>query len=191
MENNYSLSDLAAVTGGNGFGMGGNGGGLLFLIVLFLLVGGNGFNRGDYGQYASAASQQEILFGQSFQNLDNKLDRLGFGLADSTYALNNSITNEGRGIQMQIADCCCGNKEAVAQVRYDMANFAAATNANVTAQTQKILDAMSQNKIDSLQSQVSELKMQSMFCGLPRINPYGYGVYAYTNPVGNCPCNNV
>ncbi len=63
----------------------------------------------------------------------------------------------------------------------------AAINATTTAQTQKILDAMAQNKIDSLQAQVSELKTQNMFCGVPRINPYGYGVYPYNNM--GCGCN--
>lgn len=176
MENNYSLSDIASVTGGNGFGMGGNGS-LLFLVVLFLLIGG-GYNRGDYGQFASAASQQDILFSSKFQALDNKIDRMGYGICDSTYALNNAITTEGREAQK--------NTDAL---RYEMANFASATNANVTAQTQKILDAMAQDKIASLQAQVSDLKTQQMFCGIPRINPYGYGIYTYANTA--CPCGNV
>lgn len=166
MDNNYSLSDLAAVTN-DGYGMG--GGGLLILIVLFLL-GGFGFNRGgEFGQYASAASQQEILFGQHFQNIDNKLDRLGNGIADATFALNNTVTTEGRAMQQQLS------------------NVAAATNATTIAQTQKILDAMAQNKIDSLQAQVNRLETQNMFCGIPRINPYGYGVYPYANNCNSCP----
>lgn len=57
------------------------------------------------------------------------------------------------------------------------------------AQTQKILDALAQNKIESLQAQVSELKTQNMFCGVPRISPYGYGVVPnFATPCG-CGCN--
>ena len=37
-------------------------------------------NNGDYGQYATAASQQQILFGQQFQNLYDKIDRTSNGL---------------------------------------------------------------------------------------------------------------
>lgn len=65
----------------------------------------------------------------------------------------------------------------------------ASINENTTAQTQKILDALAQNKIESLQAQVSELKTQNMFCGVPRISPYGYGVVPnFATPCG-CGCN--
>ncbi len=150
------------------------------LIILFALIfgwGGNGFGsrQSDFGQYATAASQQEILFGQQFQGLDNKIDRIGNGIAAASYDL-----------QGQLSNCCCENQKNVDSVRYDMANFASSIQQNDTANTQKILDALAQNKIDALQAQVSELKTQNMFCGIPRINPYGYGVYPYSN---GCGCN--
>ena len=105
-----SPADFNALMG-NANGFGGNG--AWWLILLFLFLGNRGWGGGDYGQYATAASQQEILFGQRFSNLDNKIDRIGNGIADATFALNNTIHNaqdvvagavvgEGRGIQMQI-----------------------------------------------------------------------------------------
>lgn len=114
----YSLADIIAAMGGNGNAFGG-GGFLIVVILVFcmLLGGGRGWNNGgDYGQYATAASQQEILFGQRFSGLDNKMDRLGNGIADATYALNNAITGEGRGIQMQMAEGFAGTKEAISQL---------------------------------------------------------------------------
>ena len=83
METGYSLSDISAVTGGmNGFG--GNNFFVTMILFFALISGGLGWgNRGDYGQFATSASQQEILFGQQFQNLDNKMDRLGNGIADA------------------------------------------------------------------------------------------------------------
>lgn len=191
---NYSLSDIAAVSNGEGFG----GNSAWILILLFAMVfGGGGFgfgNRavGDYGQFAS--SQQEILFGQQFQNLDNKMDRgftsLGNGIADATFALNNSVKDGNYATQTAIKDCCCTTQRNTDALRYDMAQGFANANAVTTAQTQKILDALAQNKIDSLQAQVSELKTQNMFCGIPRINPYGYGVYPYATQ-GGCNCGNI
>lgn len=179
MENgNYSLSDLAAVTGGNGIGMGGNGG-LLILIVLFLLFGG-GFNRGgEFGQYASAASQQEILFGQRFQGLDNKIDRIGNGIADATFALNNTIVNGTNNV----AGTVVAEGRALADKMCDIRN-------EIHAEGEATRAMIQQNKIESLQAQVNELKTQNMFCGIPRINPYGYGVYAY-NTAPACPCGNI
>lgn len=182
---NYSLSDIAAVAGENGFG----GNNAWVLLILFAMIfGGGGFgfgNRGDYGQFA--ASQQEILYGQQFQNLDNKMDRLGNGIADASFALNNSIKDGNYATQAAIKDCCCSTQHNTDSLRYDMAQGFANANAVTTAQTQKILDTLAQNKIDSLQAQVNELKTQNMFCGIPRISNYAYGVYPYANNNG-CGC---
>lgn len=185
---NYSLSDIGAVTGNNGFS-GGNS--AWVLIILFALIfgwSGNGFaNNGvDFGRYATAASQQEILFGQQFQGLDNKIDRLGNGICDSTYALNNSILGEGRAIQTQLAECCCTTQRNTDSVRFDMANYSAAIQANDTANTQKILDAISQNKIESLQGQINQLQLQNAMCGVVRY-PNSWTYSAGTSPF--CACN--
>ena len=160
---NMSLSDIAAVTRDNEFGGGSSAWVLIILFALIFGWGGNGFgNRGgDFGQYATAASQTEILLGQQFQNLDNKMDRLGNGIADSTFALNNSIVTEGRGI----ADKLCDIK------------------ATVHAEGEATRGLIQQNKIDSLQAQVNELKTQNMFCGVPKISPYMYNIQP------NCGCN--
>lgn len=178
MDTNYSLSDIAAASGGNGF-YGGEG---IWFLLLVVLLGGGGFgwgrNNGDFGQYATAASQQEILFGQQFQNLDNKMDRLGNGIADSTFALNNSIKDGNAMVAGRVVD------EGRA-LQTQLCQHFADTNATTIAQTQKILDAIAQNKIDSLQAKVTQLETQNMFCGIPRINPYGYGVYPYNG----CGCN--
>ena len=168
MENNLSLADIAAVTNGGEF----NGTNSWVLIILFAMIfGGGGFfgNRGDYGQFATAASQQEILFGQQFQNLDNKMDRLGNGISDATFALNNTVVSEGRGI----ADKLC-------EIRTE-----------IHAEGEATRNLIQQNKIDGLQAQVNELKTQNMFCGIPRINPYGYGVYAYNNNGCGCGYQNI
>lgn len=199
VDNGYSLADIAAATNGGDF----NNGSAWWIIILFLFCfmgGGNNFfgRNTDLNQYATAASQQEILFGQQFQGLSSAINKVGDGLSslgysqlqqmcNNTSTITGNIVNEGRAIQSQLADCCCSNKEATAQVRYDMANFASAIQANDTANTQKILDAISQDKIASLQAQVTELKTQNMFCGIPRISNYAYGVYPYAaNPC--CPC---
>lgn len=166
MDTNYSLSDIASVIGNDGFG----GGNCWVMIILFALIFGNGgfFGRNNdgYGQFATAASQQDILFGQKFSDIDNKIDRLGNGLADLGFSLNNSIkdgnamvagrvVDEGRAIQTQIAECCCATKEAI------------------HAEGEATRSLLQQNKIDALQSQVNNLQMQNA------INSATFGTVKY------------
>lgn len=100
MDTTMSPADFSAIMGNeNGFG----GNGAWWIIILFLFFMNGGWrNNGDYGQFATAASQQDILFGQKFSDLDNKIDRIGYGIADATFSLNNSINAEARGLQTQI-----------------------------------------------------------------------------------------
>ena len=53
-----------------------------------------------------------------------------------------------------------------AQSNYDAAMRDAATNANLTAQIQSVKDQISQNKIEALQAQVSQLQLQNAMCGV-------------------------
>lgn len=201
---NYSLSDIAAVSEGCG---GGNSWVMLILFALIFGWGGNFRNNGDYGQYATAASQQEILFGQHFQNLDNKMDRgftsLGNGIADATFALNNSIkdgnsmvagrvVDEGRAMQSQLATIACENQKNVDSVRFDMSNYTASIRENDNANTQKILDVLAQNKIETLQGRINQLELQSAMCGVvryPNQMTYNAGGSPFCNCGCGCGCN--
>ena len=92
---NYSLSDLrAAVDGGNDNW----GGGAWWIIILFLFVfmgGGWGMNRqGEFGQYATASSQQEILFGQQFGQLNDRLTNVGNGICSLGYEMQGNVGYE-------------------------------------------------------------------------------------------------
>ena len=180
MVENYSLSDIAAAAGEGGFG----GNSLMVILVLFILIalGGGGFGvRNDYGQYATAASQQEILFGQQFQNLDNKMDRLGNGISDATFALNNTVTTEGRNIQSMIA-----------QHGLDLANYNAGIQQAIHAEGEATRNMMQQNKIESLQGQINQLQLQNAMCGVVRY-PNQWTYNAGASPFcggGNC-CGNI
>lgn len=62
----------------------------------------------------------------------------------------------------------------------------AAINATTTAQTQKILDALAQNKIESLQAQVNQLYIDKQLCGIVRYPTSSS--YASPNPFCGCGC---
>lgn len=198
-----SLADIAAVTRDNdGWG---NGNGLWLFAILALMGGGfgnwgnRGYDRGaaDYGTFATAASQQEILFGQRFSDLDNKIDRgftsIGNGIADATFALNNTVTNEGRGIQMQLADCCCTTQRNTDALRYDMAQGNAAIMAAIGADGEKTRAMIQQNKIEALRDKVSALELNQALCGVvryPNAMTYNAGNSPFCNYNGGCGCGN-
>jgi len=86
---------------------------------------------------------------------------------------------------MLIQEVGAATNANIAQSRYDAALNTAAINANTTAQTQKILDAISQNKIENLQQQISALQLQNAVSGMvkyPQASTYNAG----TSPFCNC-----
>ena len=186
METNYSLSDIVAAMGNGGLGGGNNI--LLVIILLFALGGGiGGYRNGDYGQFATAASQQEILFGQQFQNLDNKIDRLGYGVADATYALNEKANTVQTVLGGAIVDEARRSQEQISNLKYDMANQFAHSNAKTTAEIQQVKDLIKDNKIETLQGRINQLELQNAMCGVVRY-PSGLTYNAGASPF--CGCNN-
>lgn len=189
MENGLTASDVALMTRNNDAW---SDNGFMWIFALLILAGGGfGFGRNDgYGQFATAASQQEILFGQQFQGLDNKIDRLGNGIADATFALNNAITTEGRSIQTQLANCCCENQRNTDALRYDMSQMFATANATTTAMGQKILDAITGNRMADMQNQINQLQLQNAVSGMVKY-PMSTAYCSGSNPFCGCGCGNV
>ena len=205
MESGLTASDVALMQrDGNDWG-GGNSFMWVFALLI-LLFGGNGFGFGGRGYGYDGfnnATAQEILFGQQFQTLDNKIDRVNNGICDAAYALNNSIlnnqislgtaiTNEGRAMQTQLANCCCENLRNVDSVRFDMANYNASTAAAIHAEGEATRKMLYENKIETLQNQINALQLQNAVCGVvkyPMASTYSAG----TNPFCGCGCgcNNI
>lgn len=182
-----SASDIALL--GNDGGMNGMTGFFWVFALLILAGGGFGFgNRtGEFGQYATAASQNEILLGQKFEGISRQVNAVGDGLASSTFALNNTITNEGRAIQTQLADCCCSNKESTAQVRYDMANFASAINSNIDNKFANLEKNQLQAQINEQAQMINNLNLQAMMAGVVRY-PMASTYAMNNNPFCSCNC---
>ena len=200
MDGNYTLSDIAAVTDGNrnrgGFGGNGDWGAWIILFLLFGL-----FGRGGYGGFggigggggtvcAPCATQADVRAAVDQQTLISKLDQQTYGLADSTYALNNTINSNFRtvdnalctigyqtqagfnSLSAQLAKCCCDIERGIDGVNYNMAQNTCAlqntinTNArdlleNQNSNTRAILDFLTKDKIDTLQAENQALKFQA------------------------------
>lgn len=153
-----------------GFGGTGNGFVWAFLIFALLGFGGNGFGFGR-GNGDGLASTGDVQRGFDTNEITRKLDGLSYGLSNGFYSqntnmlngfagVNSAIANEGRAMQSKLSDYYCTTNRNIDSVRFDMANYAAQTNANTTAQTQKVLDAIQQDKIERLQQQVQTLQCQ-------------------------------
>lgn len=97
-------------------------------------------------------------------------------------------------------ECCCSTKllmaetgaginANIAQNRFESAMNTASINANTTAQTQKILDAIMGNRMADMQNQINQLQLQSSLCGVVRY-PNATTYTAGTSPFcGGCGCN--
>ena len=203
MMDNYSLSDIRAATGADN-GMGAFGGdGLIWLVVLFLFgfggFGGNGFgNRDGFGPGATAAAQNEILLGQKFNGVENKLNQIGDGICNSTYALNNSITGEGRALQNQLAQCCCDTRLGIATLGANIDQQTCAITTAVHAEGEATRAMLRENEIQALRDKVSDLQLRSSQCDQNAylINalkaPCPIPAYTVPNPnccYGGCGCN--
>ena len=199
MTDGVSLADIAAVTENKDgmFGGAGGGGMWIFALLILLLIGGGGFfgvNRGINGEPVTEAG---LCNAMNFNNLENSVGRLGDNITNTYIGLQNGLCQLGYENQKsfgtlssQLADCCCTTQRAIDDVNYNGAINTAAINANTTAQTQKILDAMTQNKIESLQAQVNHLQLQSAMCGViryPNASTYTAGFGPFYNQ--SC-CNN-
>lgn len=194
MDANYSIADLATITNGGSMG----NGSLWFIILFFLIFNNNGWGRGygsgDFGQFATASSQNEILFSQKFSDLDNKIDRgftnIGNGISDATYALNNAIVTGANNTTGAVITEGRAAQEAISNVRYDMANFAASVNSNIDAKFAALEKSALEQRLAEQATQINQLQLQSQLCGIPRVNNTAWGVYAYPQPVtcGGCGC---
>lgn len=160
----------------------------LWIFALLILANGGfgnwGMNKGGYGDYATAASQQDILFSSKFSDLDNKMDRgftsIGNGISSATFSLNNSIkdgnasitntvVNEGRNIQTQLC----------------------AINSNIDNKFAQLEKSQLEQRIAEQSAQINQLQMAQAMCGVPKINPNAWGVYPYANQGCGCNCTNL
>lgn len=145
--NGPSLSDIAAVT--NNDSLGGNNGWWI-LIILFAIFGGFGGGYGYNGRSNSGAIDNYVL-SSDFASLQRQIDsatadikQQGTAIANGISSLGYDQLNQMNGINTninnlgyQLQQCCCENKQAIAQVRYDMATGnCAITNAINTAAQQ-------------------------------------------------------
>lgn len=213
-----SAADLAAVVGnsnGNGgFGFG-NGEGW-WIILLFLLLGnngwGNGFGGGSNGGvgglfYPFMNQNETINDGFRDQMINNNITSIRDGIGNlstqlcncccdmrdtvnqgfynseiaaanrqmanmnQAFGLQNTISSGFNATQAQLANCCCENRAATADLKYTIATENCADRsalsdgirdviASQTAGVQRILDQLCNDKIDAKNDEIAQLRQQ-------------------------------
>lgn len=160
-----------AYCGNGGFGNS-FGGDWAWIILLLLLAGnggwGNGFGGGnDVMPYMlNSSTQSEVSRGFDNASLTNQLS-----------GIQSAITNGNYSLSSQFANCCCENRLATANLSADIAREACADRATVsdgirdvivnqTANTQRILDQLCNDKIDAKNERIADLERQLTMANL-------------------------
>lgn len=212
------------------FGWGGNG------------WGGNGNNGvADNYVLASDFATLQRQIDSAASTIERKGDITQQGICDGFYAVNTTLLNGFAGVnqnmsngfqtaelsrcnqqaalmqqlnamQMQAANCCCEDRAAIAQVRYDMASQACDTRNTVNTaardiidnqnqNSRAILDFLTQSKLQDLQSENQGLKLAASQAAqnnylISQLRPTPIPAYASCNPwaggsytgCGTCGC---
>lgn len=155
MENGYSLSDIAAATGngGNGNNGFGNGDGWWIILLFIFIAAFGGWGNGMFGGGNAGGVSENYTLISDMGQIERKLDGVYSGICDSTFSLNNTITNGFAAVQntltqgfaglntgmvqqgyetriavgqigTQLASCCCDVKEQIANTNYNLATQA-------------------------------------------------------------------
>lgn len=203
--NGLSAADIAAVTGNNGFGGDWGGSGAWWLIILFLFIfngnwgnWGNGYgNGGTYSEVQRGFDQSAVMGGLSgIQSaVTNGFVDTASSLCNGFAGVNAAIANgfaqseiaanarqmadmqQTFGLQSQLAQCCCDNRLASADLKYTIATENCADRTALSdalrdvlesqnAGVQRILDQMCNDKIDAKNERIADLERQLTMANL-------------------------
>ena len=209
MDGALTASDVALLNDGRGFG---DGNAFMWIFALLILggLGNNGWGNGGY--HPQFATQDFVQNGFNFNDLQDQnrdiLNNITAGTAQAVAATNqakydniNVMKDVQAAISSQIGEvkemeqriigaqteCCCNTLRAIDGVNFNAAMNTAAINANTTAQTQKILDAIAGNRMADMQNQINRLEMQNAMNGVVRY-PNAWTYNAGQNPFCGCGC---
>lgn len=166
-------------------------GGWIWAFLILAMFGGWGGGFGGFGGGGAAQgtlTRSDLCSEFAFNDLQSGVRGISQGICDSTFALNNTMTNGFHGvdnalcqgfnnvaqqlnnISFQNQQCCCETQRAIDGVNYNMAkNTCDIQNTintstrdlmeNQNANTRSILDFMVQSKISSLESENQTLRL--------------------------------
>lgn len=215
METGLTASDVALLNGKNNDNDWTDGGFMWIFALLILFWGGNGmwgnrnvtngepvtesglcnamnFNNLEnaVGRLSDQNQQQTQLLGNGICNLgyemQGNISQLGKEVALGQSGITQSIMSEGNTIQRQIAECCCDNRLATANLSAQMDRQTCDITSAIHAEGEATRALMQTNEIQALRDKVSSLEMDSRMYGVVRY-PNGFVYNAGNSPF--CGCN--
>lgn len=148
-----------------GGGMFGNEGIWLFAILALMWGGGGFFGNGNNGRYATV---EDLNNSANFTRLESQVMNNGNRIENKADYIVNGLSTLG----------------------YEIAQSFACTNANTTAQIQKVLDRLCANENAALQNRVNQLELQQAVAGVVRYpNTIAYSAGASPFCATACGCN--
>ena len=199
MADDFMSGFLAGQGDGNSNRGGMFGGDGWWAIIIFALIFGWGNGGYGFGGGNSGGVTDGYVLASDFANVERKIDSVNNGVCDGFYAMNTGMLNGFAGVTQAVTsgfsaaeiarcnqqaalmqqlnamqrsadNCCCENRAAIAQVRYDMATQACDTrntiqNAarditdNQNAGTREILSFLTNNRLRELEAENSTLKL--------------------------------
>ena len=185
---NYSLSDIRAAVGDENMSGGGNN---FWLVLLFLIImmssgifGGGGAN--------GALTRAEMQQGFDTAEVTRKLDGLTAGICDSTYALTNTITSEGRATQAQLSQIGYDTRLGIAELGAQQDRNTCAITTAIHAEGEATRALIRENEIQALRDKVQALELNNAMCGVvryPNQTVYNSGCNPFAG--SNCCGNNI
>lgn len=177
------------------------GGGAWWIIILFLFMMGNGGWSNWNNRGSEAYTQANALNDANFERLSNVVNNienrqyeqanaLTKGLADGFYGTIQAIG----GVNTKIADCCCENRLATANLSAKIDQQTCAITNAVHAEGEATRNLIQQNEIQTLRDRLASVEMDNRMCGVVRY-PNSW-TYSANNPFCNynnngCGCGNV
>lgn len=190
-EYGYSLSDISqAVNGGNcrgyGWGDGMFGGNGFWLLALLFLCGGGFGGFGGFGRNGNPVTEADLCNANSFNDLksgvrdvSSQISSMNVGFTKGLCDMGYTMFGQFSSLERQLADCCCTTQRAIdgvnynvaqqaAGIKFDMANYAAATSQMFNAGIQSVKDMFRDYQEANLRDQNMKNYISSQLCGVVR-----------------------
>lgn len=155
---------------------GGNG---MWVFFLFFLLAWGGAGFGGFGGNAaqSALTRAELYDGLNYNQIESGIRNIQNGLCDGFYSQNTTMLQGFNDIQRDLCtgfsavnagiaenrfaaqQCCCETNRNIDAVRYENAKNTCDIMQNADKNTQRIIDMMTQNTIQSLRDELQSAQL--------------------------------